>query len=293
MKITLTGSLGNISKPLAEILISAGHEATIISSSENKRTAIAALGAKAAIGSVNDIEFLTGAFKGADVVYTMVPPNFAATDYRLYIREIGKNYAAAIRAAKITRVVNLSSIGADLSEGTGPITGLHDVENILNQLDGVSVVHLRAAFFYHNFLGNIDMIRHMHILGSNYGEQTSLYMVHPKDIAEAAAEEIQRSFTGKSIRYVASDHHKAGEVASILGAAIGKPDLKWVEFTDEQALGGMLQGGLPEEIAKRYVEMGSAARTGKLWEHFIHHKPVLSKRKLEDFASEFAAAFSA
>ena len=292
MKITLTGSLGNISRPLAQKLIGAGHQVTIISSDENKADAIKALGAIPAIGSVNDVQFVTKAFSGADAVYTMVPPNFGATNYRQYIAGIGGVYAAAIKNSGIKKVVNLSSIGAHLPNGTGPIAGIHDVENIFAGLDGVAVKHLRAAYFYINFYGNADMIKHAGILGSNYGAETNLVLVHPADIADAAAEELQQDFTGKSIRYVSSDERTAGVIAKALGSAIGKPELPWVEFSDEDAYNGMLQAGLPEEIARVYTEMGASTRSGKLYEHYFANRPEqLGKIKLEDFAVEFAKAF--
>jgi uncharacterized protein YbjT (DUF2867 family) len=289
MKITITGSLGNISKPLAKQLISAGHQLTIISSNAEKVAAIEALGATAAIGLVTDVDFLTKAFTSADAVYTMVPPNFGASNYREYVGSIGKNYAEAIEQAGVSRVVNLSSIGAHLNAGTGPISGNHDVELELNKLSNVAVKHLRAPFFYVNFLSNIDMIRHMGILGSNYPATARLIMVHPEDIAAVAAEELQQEFTGKSVRYLVSDDRTLGPIATILGTAIGKPELPWVEFTDEQALNGMLQNGLPPEIARNFVEMGTAVRSGILWGDYDQNQPkVKGSINLEAFAEEFA-----
>ncbi|MGN8070794.1 NAD(P)H-binding protein [Mucilaginibacter sp. SG564] len=292
MKITVTGSLGNISKPLAKQLIRAGHQLTIISSNAEKAAAIEAIGATAAIGVVTDVEFLTRAFTGADVVYTMVPPYFGANNFREYVRSIGKNYAEAIEKASVPRVVNLSSIGAHLDAGTGPIAGMHDVELELNKLSNVAIKHLRAPFFYVNFEGNIDMIRNMGILGSNYPATARLVMVHPEDIAAVAAEEIQQEFTGKSIRYLVSDDRTMGPIATVLGTAIGKPELPWVEFTDEQALNGMLQNGLPPEMARNFVEMGTAIRSGLLWGDYDQNKPkVPGIIKLEAFAQEFADRF--
>ncbi|TKC08952.1 NAD(P)H-binding protein [Pedobacter frigoris] len=292
MNFTITGSLGNISKPLAATLIAAGHHVTIISSNAAKAKEIEALGATAAIGSVEDVAFLTAAFSDKDAIYTMVPPNFGASNIREFISSVGEKYAAAIQASGVKRVVNLSSIGAHLDGGTGPISGLHDVEQTYSKLDGVAVKHLRPAFFYTNFYGNVDMIKHAGILGSNYSAETPLVLVHPKDIAAAAAEELQHDFTGKVVRYVASDESTAAGVAGVLGAAIGKPELLWVEFNDEDALGGMLQAGLPEVMAKSYVEMGDATRSRKLYEHYFNHKPSsFGKVKLEDFAKEFAKAF--
>lgn len=292
MKITVTGSLGNISKPLTEKLIAAGHTVTLISSDAGKEEAIRSLGAVPAIGSIEDAAFLEKAFTGADAVYTMVPPNLNTTNYREYISSAGRKLAEAIRKSGVKKVVNLSSIGAHLADGTGPIKGLHDVEGIFAGLENVSVKHLRAGFFYVNFFGNIDMIRHMNILGANYGAENVLVMVHPKDIAAAAAEELQKEFTGKSIRYVTSDERTLSETTAVLGAAIGKPELKWVQFTDEEALAGMIQAGLPEEAAKVYTEMGTAVRSGVLWEDYRLHAPnTAGTVKLEEFAVEFAGKF--
>ncbi len=293
MKITLTGSLGNISKPLAEKLIKSGHQVKIISSNAGKEAAIKELGAIPAIGSVSDVAFLTKAFEAADVVYAMVPPNFGTSDMRKYIRETGENYAEAIKAAGVTKVVTLSSIGAHIDGGTGPISGIHDVEKTLNELNGVVVKYLRAGFFYINFFSNIDMIKHLGFIGSNYGESSTLKLVHPDDIADAALKAIENPFTQNEISYVISSEHTAAEAAKALGTAIGKPDLKWVEFTDDQAFEGMVQAGLPEVPARSYVEMGSAVRSGILWEDYLKSKPAtFGKTKLDDFAKEFAAKYN-
>jgi uncharacterized protein YbjT (DUF2867 family) len=291
MKITVTGSLGHISKPLTETLVKAGHQVTVVSSNADRAEEIKALGATPAIGSVDDTDFLTRAFKGADAVYAMVPPNFGAKEWKNWIAGIGQKYADAFKAAGVTKVVHLSSIGAHLEDGTGPVAGIHRVEEIYNQLDGIAVKHLRPGFFYTNFYANVDMIKHGNIIGSNFGADTSMVLVHPTDIAAAAAEELQRDFTGKSVRYIASDEKTAGEIAKALGTAIGKPELPWIEFTDADNIAGAVDAGLPEEIATNYTEMGASVRTGRMFEDYYKNKPALGKIKLEDFAQQFAKAF--
>ncbi|TWR29323.1 NAD-dependent dehydratase [Mucilaginibacter pallidiroseus] len=293
MKILVTGSLGHISKPLATTLVAANHNVTVISSSEDKVAAIEAIGATPAIGSVTDIKFLTEAFTGANALYIMIPNDITSPDYRKYIAGIGSNYAEAIKASGVKKVVLLSSIGAHIDGGTGPISGIHDVEQIFATLDGVDIKMLRPAFFYTNFLGNIDMVKHQGFLGGNYGPESNIVMTHPNDIAEIAAFELQQNFTGKTIRYIASDERTLADVAAVLGAAIGKPDLKWVEFTNEQSLDGLLQAGLPNEFARSYTEMGTAIKKQILWADYLQHKPAtLGQTKLEDFAKEFAAAYN-
>jgi len=294
MKIIVTGSLGHISKPLAKKLIAEKHEVTIISSKAERAAEIEALGAKAAIGPVEDVAFLTTTFTGADAVYTMVPPFFGAQDWKKHIAGIGKNLAEAVKSAGVKYVVNLSSIGAHMPDGCGPVSGLYYSEQALNQLDDVHVKHLRPGFFHDNFFGNLGMIKHMGIIGGNYGEGTKMILANTGDIAEAAAEELTAlSFKGKSIRYVVSDEKTTDEVASILGRAIGKSDLKWINFPDSDTEAALRQNGLPPEIAKNYVEMGAALRSGEMAVDYNSNRPsAFGKTKLEAFAPVFAAVYS-
>ena len=293
MKLVVTGSLGNISKPLTRILVEKGHDVTVISKDPEKVGQIEAIGAKAAVGSVSDTAFLTSAFEGADAIYTMVPPNWSVSNYRQYIGETGLHYRNAIEASGVRRVVNLSSIGAHLSSGTGPIAGLYDVEQTLNTLKGVAIQHLRAGIFFINFFFDIPLIRRMGIMGANYSSQARLVMVHPRDIAAVAARELQHPFKGKNHRYVVGEELQVAETVKSIGAAIGKPNLPWLQFSDEDAFKGMMTAGMSEAIARVYVEMGMAIGNGVLFEDFEAHKPrELGSTKLADFVKEFAAVYN-
>ena len=297
MKYVVTGSLGHISKPITIALVKAGHTVTVITSKTDRVKEIEALGAKAAVGSVDDAAFLQKTFAGADVVYTMVPPNFAAPDVKAFIGQVGKYYADAIKASpSVKHVVNLSSIGAHLPSGVGPVSGLYRAEQALNALQNVAIKHLRPGYFYNNLLGMIPMIKNMDVIGSNFGVDDKRFpLTCPPDIAAAAVEELlQLNFTGHTVRYIASDETSTQQIASTLGKAVGKPTLQWIKFTDEQALGGLLQGGLPEEMAKNYVEMGQSIQSGAMNEDYWKHHPAsLGKTKLEDFSGVFADAYSA
>jgi uncharacterized protein YbjT (DUF2867 family) len=291
MKITITGSLGNISKPLTQILVNAGHQLTVISSNEKNANEIKAMGATPAIGSVEDVAFLTAAFTNADIIYTMTPNNFGAADQRAYMVNVGNSYLAAIKNSGVKHVINLSSIGANLADGTGPIKGLHDIEHILNTLADVNIKHMRAGYFYTNFYNDIALIKNLGFTGSNFSSETSMILVHPRDIAAEIAHQIETGFEGKSVRYVYSDEQTGAAVAKNLGNAIHKPDLAWVQFTNDQILDGMLQAGLPEPVAKNYVEMGDAMGSGLLSADFNLNKPEAGETKLSEFAKEFAVRF--
>jgi uncharacterized protein YbjT (DUF2867 family) len=295
MKYVITGGAGNISKPLAEKLLTAKHDVTVISRSSDNIKPLTDKGAKAAIGSVQDVEFLKKAFKGSDAVYTMVPPKYDVTDLKAHIASVGKNYAEALKANNIKYVVNLSSVGAHLPNGVGPVSGLYRVEQALNELKNTNIRHLRPVYFFSNLLGNVGMVKNMNIIGGNFGGPNfKMLLADTNDIAEVAFEELSNlNFTGHSVRYIGSDERSTEDIAKNLGAAIGKPELPWVTFTDEQAFGGMMQMGFPENVANNFTEMGHAMNDGSMFEDYWKHPPgKLGKTKLEDFAKTFAAVYN-
>lgn len=292
MKIIVTGSLGNIGKKLTEELVGEKHDVTVVSSNSDRKNEIENLGAKAAVGSVSDAEFLTQTFAGADAVFAMTPPNLGGQNVVPNTTEAGKAFAQAFKNAMVKRVVMLSSIGADLPNGTGPIEGLHHIENIYNDLDGINITFLRAGYFFTNYYNDVPMIKNAGIMGSNLPAETQIPLVHPHDIAIAAAEELQKNSEGKNIRYIVSDFRRAGEIAKIVGEKIGKPELPWIEFSDEEALQGMTQAGIPNEIAQLYVDMGAGLRGGKIQSDFVKTgAEVTGEIKLEDFAKELVQQF--
>ena len=296
MKIIITGSLGHISKPLTIELLQKAHEVVVISSNPEKQKEIEALGATAAIGSLEDVEFLVTNFTGADAVYCMIPPN-NYFDHNLdlieYYKQLGTNYATAIKQSGVKRVINLSTIGAHLQKGSGILLGAHHVQNILNELPAdVSVTHMRPTSFYYNLYSYLNMIKSQGAIFTNYGTQTKIPWVSPLDIAAAIAEEITTPFSGRKIRYVASEELTGEETANILGAALEKPDLKWILATNEQVLTGLLEAGMNKEIAAGLVEMYASLQDGLLSADYFNNRPaVLGKVKMKDFAKEFAETF--
>lgn len=202
-----------------------------------------ATGADADSGRAKDVDFLAKAFQGADGIYTMAPPDWGVSDYRLYIGGVGGAYVKAIQASGVKKVVNLSSMGAHLPGGTGAIAGLHDVEGLLDSLEGVDIRHLRAGLFFTNFFFDIPTIQAFGVMGNNYAGDTRVVMVHPRDIAAFASTYLEMPFRGKGHVYVAGEEGKMEDFARVLGGGIGKPELPWVSFSDEDFLAGMMAGG--------------------------------------------------
>ncbi len=292
-KYVITGSIGNISKPIVKGLVKEGNDVSVITRSKDSVKEIERLGAKALVGDVGDLLFLKESFKEAEVVYTMIPPSWQTTNWRASQNQIGKNYAAALTASHVKFVVNLSSIGAHLGNGAGPVDGVADFEQMLNVIPGLHVKHLRPSYFFSNFLSQIGMIKQGGIMGGNFGDGEKVFLVHPVDIAAAALEElINLNFTGNSVRYIIGDERSGQEIAAVLGKAIGR-DLHWVVFTDEQQKQGLLEAGLSETHAQGFTDLGRSLREGYLQADARKKMPALATTKLEDFAREFALAFNA
>ncbi|EJL73604.1 SDR family oxidoreductase [Chryseobacterium populi] len=297
MKIIVTGSLGNISKPLAEELIHNGHSVTVISSKPERQKEIEALGAAAAIGTMEDIDFLTETFKGADIVYAMEALNAGSffdhsLDFIAATTQIGRNYKKAFERSGVKKIVHLSSIGAHMSNGNGILESHYRVEQILSELPAdVSIKFMRPVGFYYNMFAFIPMIEEQRAIIQNYSGNEKEPWVSPLDIAAVIAEEIEKPFHGREIRYIASDEASPDEVAAVLGKAIGNTDLKWQAIPDQQMLDNLTKAGMNPDTAKGFVEMNAARRGGILYEDYNQHKPVLGKVKLEDFATEFAKVY--
>ncbi len=298
MKIVVTGSLGNISKPLAKQLIQQGHSVTIISSSADRVKEIAAIGATAAIGTMQDVDFLSKSFKGADVVYAMEALGSGVFfDHNLDFIEantqIGKNYKEAILRSGVKRLVHLSSIGAHMQNGNGILAFHYNVEQELNQLpEDVSITFMRPVGFYYNMFAFIPTIKSHGAIFQNYGGDGKEPWVSPLDIAAAIAEEIETPFVGRKVRYVASEELSPNEVAKTLGEAIGMPELKWTSISDEEMLSRLVGAGMNPKTAHGVVEMNRSRRGDVLYTDYRKNKPQPGKVKLSDFAKDFAAVFN-
>ena len=296
MKIILAGSLGHISKPLTGELVQNGHQVVVISSNKEREKQIQALGAEAAIGSLQDVDFLTSTFGGADLIYSMVPPaNYFdhSLDLLTYYRIFGGNYAKAIKQSGVNRVVNLSSIGAHMDKGNGILLGTHHVEQLLNGLPAdVSITHIRPTEFYYNLLPHVHTAKNKGYIAFNTSIGVLNSWVSPLDIAHVIAEEISTPFVGRKVRYVASEEITYAELIRILGNAIGNPELAWLTLTDEQMRDGLIAIGMNSTIAADMTQMYAAINSGLLYEDYNLNRPQnMGKVKANDFAIDFANAY--
>jgi len=258
--ITVLGATGNIGTPLVHQLLQAGHRVRAVARPSARLNALQAAGAEPVAGDLHDQALLTEALRGADAAFLMIPPNSQAADVLGHYDQIGEAIAQAAQASGLRRAVHLSSIGAELPAGTGPVVGVHRQEARLNALSGsggLTVAHLRPAYFMENLFANLGLIQHMGIAGSAIRPDLPMPMVATRDIAARAAELLQASnFANHSVHYLLGPRpYTMRDAAAALGRAIGRPKLPYVQFPYEDAQKGMRQAGLSENMAHLYDEL--------------------------------------
>lgn len=290
----IMGATGQIGGRLTNILLKQNQKVRAMGRSGERLQPVVDQGAEAAVGDVADVDFLTGAFKGAAAVFAMIPPAYDAPDFRAYYNEIGTNIVRAIHASGTGRVVFLSSIGAHLPDKTGPIKGLHDVERKLDELEGVHLVILRPTYFMENLLANIGLIKNMGMTGSGIKGDRKFAMIATRDIAQVASEYLlKRDFTGKTVRELLGERDVSmDEVATLLGDKIGKPDLKYVQFSAEEEKKGLMDYGLSDDASDQMVELNQAISDGRIAVNLERTTENTTSTTIEEFAAIFADIYN-
>ena len=258
------GASGNTGHVVANNLLARGQKVRVVGRNAAHLQALTAKGAEPFIADVSDTGALAKAFHQADSAYVMIPPNPASNDPLGYSSRVGDAIAAAVRNAGIKNVVALSSIGADKTTGTGPVLGLYNLEQKLNQVSGANVLHLRPGYFMENTLPQVNAIRQMGVVVTPLRADLKLAMIATRDIGAAAADALLKpDFQGKQTRELLGQRDLTySEVAAIIGKAIGKPDLKYVQAPDDQFRAVLVQMGMSEQFARLLLEMIAALNSG-------------------------------
>jgi uncharacterized protein YbjT (DUF2867 family) len=196
----------------------------------------------------------------------MIPPNPTSNDPLAYEERASDAIAAAVKNTGIKNVVSLSSFGADKASGTGPVAGLHNLEQKLNQIDSANVLHLRAGYFMENTLPQVGAIRMAGAVIGPIRPDLKLPIIASRDIGAAAADALLRlAFRGKQTLELQGQRDlDYTEVATIIGKAIGKPNLKYVNPPDDQIRAAMVQMGMSDAMAGLILEMAAALNSGHM-----------------------------
>jgi len=289
----ITGATGNTGKVIAETLLAKGKKVKVVGRTMERLKPLVIQGAEPFLGSLDDVSLMTDAFTGAKTVYTMIPPNYMAENLRAYQNKVGETLVEAVARAGVQYVVNLSSVGAHLSDGIGPIKGLHDMEQRLNTLSGVHIVHLRPFFFMENMFFNISLIKTAGVNGSPLKPDIAIPMVATRDIASVASSLLLRlDFLGKSVKELLGERDiSMGEATRILGQAIEKEELPYVQFSYEAAQKAMLEMGFSKSVAEAFIEMYHGMNEGVVKPTEKRSTENTTPTRFEEFSLQFKSVY--
>jgi uncharacterized protein YbjT (DUF2867 family) len=292
--IVITGATGQTGHIAAKTLLERGQKVRVLGRSAAKLAPLAAMGAEALAFDIHDEAALTKAFTGADAVYALNPPDITNEDVIGHYDRNSEALVAAIKGSGVKHVVALSSIGAQLPEGSGPILGLHRMEEKFNTIRHLNVLHLRPAYFMENTLAQISVIQKFGAVGGIIKGDVKFPMIATKDIGVVAAEKLERrDFTGISTHELLGPHDiSMNEAAKIIGAGIGKPGLSYMEAPVPMFVMGLRQAGLSANMAELIAEMCLSVNTGVLKGEEPRSARNSTPTTYETFVAEvFAPAF--
>lgn len=291
----ISGATGNTGKIVANYLLDNGKKVRVLGRSADKLKEFTAKGAEAAVGDVSDAEFVKKAFEGATAVYCVLTPNMHSDNVRAEQQAIAKNFYEAVKANNVKNVLLLSSVGAHLRKGAGIVDGLGVAEDYFLELKDVNVLNLRPTYFMENTFGQLGVIKHMGIMGGPNQGDLKFPIVATKDIGAVAAKRLaDLSFKGNTVEYVLGQRDVSyNEIAQIFGAAIGKPDLKYVQFPYPDAAGGMVGAGFcSANVAEQMIDLAKAMNDGTMLNAHVRTPENTTPTSIEEFAHTFAYVYN-
>src|ERR1700720_3184822 len=258
----ILGASGNTGSIIGDSLLSKGKKVRVVGRDAARLQRFVRKGAEAVAADLTDGAALAKSLSGARAAYLLLPPITTREDQERDSDAIAK----AVKESGLPYAVNLSSYGAHVPGGTGPVTGLHSSEQKLNAISGLNVLHLRAAYFMENNLAAIDMIHGMGMFGSALLSGLKRPMIATRDVADYAAQRLaDLDFFGKQARELLGERDLSmTEVTAAIAHGIGKPHLRYVQFSYDQMQQALTQMGFSPKKAAVYIEMFKAINEGLL-----------------------------
>jgi uncharacterized protein YbjT (DUF2867 family) len=282
------GASGNVGGKVADLLLQQGQDVRVFGRSAERLAPLEARGAEVVVGDAINVEDLRMLFRDVDAALIVLPDNFDDPRYAANRSAMSRAITEALRDRGVGHVVFASSIGAEKDRGVGPVTGLHELEELLFGLEEANVLTLRAApHMEQNLLASIPVIQEQRMNGGVIGGDLRFPMIATVDIAERAAERLSnRDFAGHTVETVLGPEDVTmNEVTLALGAALGIADLPYVEFPPDGVKAALQGAGMSEEFASLLVEMQLALNDGRMTDEVQRTAESTTPTGVEEFLS--------
>jgi uncharacterized protein YbjT (DUF2867 family) len=256
----IAGVSGHVGSVAASELLAKGKRVKVIVRDAKKGEPWKQKGAEVAIGELQDRAFLTGALEGASGFFTLLPPNYQAADFFEFQKKTADAIAGAVKASGVPHVVMLSSLGADLPSGTGPIKGLHYLENVLRAA-GTKLSAIRASYFQENVGNFLTPVRQAGIFPSMLPADFPIPQIATRDIGKLTAELLLSAPAKSEVIDFLGPLNSQRQVGEKLSKILGKP-IQVIEVPREGWVPGLMQAGFTKSLAELFAEMNDAFARG-------------------------------
>jgi uncharacterized protein YbjT (DUF2867 family) len=147
----VTGITGNVGGATARHLLAQGNKVRALVRDRHKAATWADQGVELVEGDWNDAAAIQRALDGVQGAFLMLPAVWAPSPDFKEAKSVIANYVAALTQAAPPKVVALSSMGANRTNGLGMITALSLLEQGFRDLTS-PIAFVRAGGFFENFL---------------------------------------------------------------------------------------------------------------------------------------------
>lgn len=261
----ILGANGNTGSVVASTLLARGKKVRVVARDAAKVEGLRSKGAEVVTGDVLDASSMTRAFEGAEGAYLLTPPDNASNDLVGRGRKIIDAYLQAIDAAGVRHAALLSSVGAQLPSGTGPIVITHYAETTLVKAKQAKLTFVRAAYFMENILNYAHAMKNDGVLPVfGGGESYPFPMVATRDIGEVAAEALLNPpASTEVVELMGPKEYSFADAASEASQILGR-EVKPMVLPLDAMVPTMMQFGISQNVAGLYREMTEAFGTGKV-----------------------------
>jgi len=258
----VTGVSGRTGAATANTLLKLGKRLRVIVRDKAKGDIWAARGAEVAIADLTDCRALTQALSGAHAAYIVSPPQYSQDNLFEQAELMAKTIAKAISAAKVAKLVVLSSVGAEKAKGTGWITMNHTLERYLTD-KATAVAFLRAAYFIENWYPLAQIASQQEELASFLAPlERELPMIATQDIGRIAAEMLCEDWQGtKVVALEGPQSYSPNDVATQLTQVVGTT-IKPVNLPESTWLQSMQGQNFSDTAIAGFIEMTKGLNSG-------------------------------
>lgn len=259
----VTGANGNTGAVVARQLLQAGKAVRVVVRDARKAAPLAALGAQVAEADIDDSAALERAFQGAAGAYVMSPPSLTSNDFIAERERAFQGLAQAARRAGVQHLVLLSSVGAQLPSGTGPIRSVAVGETLLQQT-GIPLTAVRPAYFIENWLAVLGAVKSDGVLPTFLPGQLAIDMVATPDIGAVAAQALLDGPRGRRVIELAGPAKVSpAEVAAAFARILGR-EVKVLELPLDAVVPTFTSLGASPHIAGLFREMYQGLLSGHI-----------------------------